>query len=95
MVACDLRDNQPWMLLPVAPAPHELPAEWHCLAGFSGYLRADTCAGYEKLTADKAREPFEIRHVARMAHARRHFCDAFEESKSPIAEEALRRIQEL
>ena len=65
------------------------------LADFSGYLQADAYAGYEKLAADQAGEPSKIQHVACMAHARRHFYDAFEESKSPIAEEAIRRIQEL
>ena len=65
------------------------------LAEFSGYLQADAYAGYEKLTAESAGEPSKIQHVACMAHARRHFYDAYAEEKSPIAEEALRRIQEL
>ena len=65
------------------------------LADFSGYLQADAYAGYEKLTAPKDGVPSSIVHVACMAHSRRYFFEAFEDSGSPIAEEALRRIQEL
>ena len=37
----------------------------------------------------------KITHVACMAHARRHLFDVYDRTKSPIAEEALRRIQAL
>ena len=46
-------------------------------------------------TEPMARSPPRITHVACMAHARRKFFEVFEATKSPIAEEALRRIQEL
>jgi len=65
------------------------------LAGFAGYLQADAYAGYDKLTAPLNGVPAKIIHVACMAHARRYFFEAFEKTKSPIAEEALRRIQDL
>jgi transposase len=65
------------------------------LADFSGYLQADAYAGYDKLTAPKAGAPSKILHVACMAHARRKFFEAFENTKSPIAAEALKRIQDL
>ena len=41
------------------------------------------------------KQPPRITHVACMAHARRKLFEVFETTKSPIAEEALRRIQEL
>jgi transposase len=65
------------------------------LAGFSGYLQADAYAPYEKLTAPVGGVPARIIHVACMAHARRYFFEAFEKTQSPIAAEALRRIQQL
>jgi len=65
------------------------------LEGFSGYLHADAFAGYEALYRADGQKPARITHVACMAHARRKFFDVFEATKSPIAEEALRRIQDL
>ena len=65
------------------------------LASFKGFLHADAYAGYTELYAPRAGTPPCIAHVACMAHARRHFFDAFEETKSPVAAEALRRIGEL
>ena len=53
------------------------------LATFSGFLHADAYAGYALP---------HITHVQCMAHARRYFFDVFDATKSPIAEEALRRI---
>ena len=65
------------------------------LADFAGYLQADAYAPYEKMSAPQNGAPSKIIHVACMAHARRHFFEAFEKSQSPIAKEALLRIQEL
>ncbi len=65
------------------------------LEGFSGYLHADAFAGYEALYRPNGQHPARITHVACMAHARRKLFEVFEATKSPIAEEALRRIQEL
>ena len=65
------------------------------LEGFSGYLHADAFAGYEALYRPNGQKPSRITHVACMAHARRKFFEVFESTKSPIAEEALRRIQDL
>lgn len=59
----------------------ERPAEH--LAGFSGFLHADAYAGYSLPG---------ITHVQCMAHARRYFFDVFDATKSPVAQEALRRI---
>jgi transposase len=65
------------------------------LEGFSGHLHADAFAGYLALYRSDGRGPPRITHVACMAHARRKLFEVFKTSKSPIAEEALRRIQEL
>jgi transposase len=65
------------------------------LEGFSGYLHADAFAGYEALYRPNGNQPPRITHVACMAHARRKLFEVFETTKSPIAEEALRRIQQL
>jgi transposase len=64
------------------------------LEGFSGYLHADAFTGYDALYRTVGNKPPRITHVACLAHARRKFFEVFESSKSPIAEEALRRIQE-
>jgi transposase len=65
---------------------------------FSGVIQADAFSGYEALTRSSERPGANvprITHAACMAHARRKFFDEFERTKSPIAEEALRRIGEL
>ncbi len=65
------------------------------LAGFSGVIQADAYKGYEALTRSTGLAPPGITHAACWAHARRHLYDEFEKTKSPIAEEALRRISQL
>jgi len=65
------------------------------LEGFSGYLHADAFPGYEALYRPQGNKPPRITHVACMAHARRKLFEVFEKTGSPIAEEGLRRIQEL
>jgi transposase len=68
------------------------------LAGFRGVIQADAFSGYEALAraAERnSRGPPSLTHAACWAHARRKFYDVFEATRSPIAEEALRRIGEL
>ena len=65
------------------------------LDGFNGYLHADAFAGYQALYRANGRNAPRITHVACMAHARRKLFEVFDTTKSPIAEEALRQIQEL
>jgi transposase len=62
------------------------------LAGFEGRLHADAFAGYDAMTRPKDGKPPKVTHVACWAHARRRLFEVFEETRSPIAEEALRRI---
>ena len=65
------------------------------LAGFSGVMHADAFAGYDALYRPEPGKPARIQHAACWAHARRKLFDVHEATKSPIAEEALRRIQAL
>ncbi len=70
------------------------------LAGFRGVIQADAFSGYEALTRsasakDRGGRDLPLTHAACWAHARRKFYDVFESTKSPIAEEALKRIGEL
>ena len=60
------------------------------LAKFKSVLQADAFAGFNGLY-----ESGLIREVACCAHARRKFYDLHEATKSPIAAEALTRIQAL
>lgn len=68
------------------------------LALFRGVIQADAFSGYEALARSAARSgrgPPAVTHAACWAPARRKFYDVFESTKSPIAEEALRRIGQL
>ena len=65
------------------------------LAGFSGVMHADAFAGYDALYRSAPGQPPRIQHAACWAHARRKLFEVHESTKSPIAEEALRRIQAL
>ena len=95
----------------VDPRPHAgpgAPAAFYCyspdrkgerprehLAGFSGVMHADAFAGYDALYRPEPGKPARIQHAACWAHARRKLFDVHEATKSPIAAEALRRIQVL
>jgi hypothetical protein len=60
------------------------------LKQFAGVLQADGFAGFDGLY-----ETGRIREAACWAHARRKFYDLHESTKSPVASEALDRIQAL
>jgi transposase len=72
------------------------------LAGFHGVIQADAFSGYAALTRPASSQPAKgsigraqpLIHAACWAHARRKLYDVFESTKSPIAEEALKRIGE-
>jgi transposase len=70
------------------------------LARFRGVIQADAFSGYAALTRpasakDQVGRGPPLIHAACWAHARRKFYDVFEATRSPIAEEALKRIGEL
>ena len=65
------------------------------LAGFSGVIHADAFTGYEALYRPELGKPARIQHAACWAHARRKLFEVHEATRSPIAEEALHRIQAL
>lgn len=60
------------------------------LAGYTGILQADAFSGYGALYRDGS-----IIEAGCWAHARRKFYDLYEQERSPLAEEALRRIAAL
>ena len=65
------------------------------LAGFRGFLHADAYGGYDALYRPHGSQPSGIVPVACWAHARRKLFEVFEATKSPIAEDGLRRVQAL
>jgi transposase len=65
------------------------------LTDFKGFLHADADAGYDALYRPTGGQPSRIVPVACWAHARRKLFEVFEATRSPIAEEGLRQIQEL
>ncbi len=91
-----VRDDRP-------AASSEAPAVWFVyspdrkgehpaahLADFNGILQADGFAGFNRLY-----ETGTVVEAACWAHVRRKFHDLYDAHRSPVAEEALRRIGEL
>jgi transposase len=64
------------------------------LAGYAGILQADAYAGFNRLYAP-SRQPAPIVEAACFAHARRKFFELAKVAKSPIAIEAIARIDAL
>ncbi len=64
------------------------------LAGWTGVMQADAFAGFNELY-DAARKPGPVTEAPCWAHARRKFFELAKLSKAPIAQEAVRRIDEL
>jgi len=62
------------------------------MAGFAGFLQADGYAGFEALYNPARTKPGPIIDVACWAHCRRKIFDVWEQTKSPVAKEALDRI---
>lgn len=63
------------------------------LKGFRGLLQVDGYAGFGRLVSETTDTPPQLAFC--WAHARRKFYDIFVNTRSPLAEEALRRIAEL
>jgi transposase len=64
------------------------------LAGYAGIMQADAFAGFNGLY-DAKRQPAPITEAACWSHGRRKFFELATLSKSPIAAETVRRIDEL
>ncbi len=64
------------------------------LAGWTGIMQADAYNGYNALY-EAARKPAPIREAACWAHWRRKLFDHAKDAKSPIAAEAVRRMDEI
>ena len=58
-------------------------------------MHADAFAGYDALYQPELGKQPRIQHAACWAHARRKLFEVYEATKSPIAQEALLRIQAL
>ncbi len=58
-------------------------------------MHADAFTGYDALYRPEPGKPARIQHAACWAHARRKLFEVHQSTGSPIAEEALRRIQAL
>lgn len=66
------------------------------LAQFTGKLQVDGYAGFEPLFVPaKPGEPPRVEEISCMAHARRHFFELYDALKSPLAKEAVDRIDVL
>lgn len=68
------------------------------LRDFAGLLQSDAYSGFNALVqqrADAETAGARITRVLCLAHARRHFHDLYVAVKSPVAEEAIKRIGEL
>jgi transposase len=64
------------------------------LAGFAGIMQADAYAGFNRLY-EPARQPGPILEAACWAHARRKLYELAAVAKSPVAGEAVQRIDRL
>ena len=62
------------------------------LASFTGFLQADGYAGFEALYDPGRIKPGPIIEVACWAHCRRKFFDVWDDTKSPVAKQAIDRI---
>ena len=95
-----LRDDRPFggqdppaAFFEYSPSRHGEYPRQH-LAGWTGLMQADAFAGYNDLY-DAKRRPAPIVEAACWSHGRRKFFDLAKLTKSPIALEAVRRIDEL
>jgi transposase len=94
------RDDRPWnggappgVAFTYAPGRGGLHAE-QILQGFSGVLQVDGYAGYNRLIApDRAGPNIQLAYC--WAHARRKLIEITRNGSAPIAEEGVRRIDEL
>ncbi len=94
------RDDRPWnggappgVAFTYAPGRGGLHAE-RILQGFSGLLQVDGYAGYNRLISPDHTGP-DIRLAYCWAHARRKLVEITRNAAAPIAEEGVKRINEL
>ena len=59
--------------------------------GYRGVIQSDAFSGYEALTGRMG----QVVHAGCMAHARRHFVEAYRVTKSPLAQSVLAQIAKL
>jgi transposase len=95
-----VRDDRPFGSVDPPAAFFEYSASRHGeyprlhLVGWAGVMQADAFAGFNELY-EAARKPGPVIEAPCWAHARRKFFELAKLSKAPIAQEAVRRIDEL
>ena len=62
------------------------------MTGFTGFLQADGYSGFQAMYHPARTKPGPIIEIACWAHCRRKVFDVWEQTKSPVAKEALDRI---
>src|SRR4051794_11627263 len=62
------------------------------MANFTGFLQADGYSGFQAMYHPARTKPGPIIEIACWAHCRRKVFDVWEQTKSPVAKEALDRI---
>jgi transposase len=86
-------NDPPAAFFEYSPSRHGEHPRRH-LTGWTGLMQADAFAGFNDLY-DAKRQPAPIVEAACWSHGRRKFFDLAKLTKSPIALEAVRRIDEL
>jgi transposase len=97
-----VRDGTTWGSTDPPAVWYRYSPSWHGkypqrhLASFKGKLQVDAYAGFEPLfVPSKPGEPARVEEISCMAHARRHFFELHKALKSPLAKEAVERIDVL
>jgi transposase len=97
-----VRDGTRWGSTDPPAVWYQYSPSWHGkypqahLANFRGKLQVDAYAGFEPLfVPSDPNSPARVQEVSCMGHARRHFFEVFKAVKSPLAKEAIDRIDVL
>lgn len=97
-----VRDGTGWGSTDPPAVFYRYSPSWHGkypqghLANFRGKLQVDAYAGFEPLfVPSDPNSPARVQEISCMAHARRYFFEVFKAVKSPLAREAIDRIDVL
>lgn len=97
-----VRDGTRWGSTDPPAVWYQYSPSWHGkypqahLANFRGKLQVDAYAGFEPLfVPSDPNSSARVQEISCMAHARRHFFEVFKAVKSPLAKEAIDRIDVL
>jgi hypothetical protein len=97
-----VRDGTRWGSTDPPAVWYQYSPSWHGkypqahLANFRGKLQVDAYAGFEPLfVPSDPNSSARVQEISCMAHARRHFFEVFKAVKSPLAKQAIDRIDVL